>query len=70
MLGLDEKRLGAIFRQEGLDEKYDQGLQVIGAGLSRTGTSSLKRALEILFNSKCALCHKNIYFFGKHAKQT
>ena len=29
------------------------GLKVIGAGLGRTGTSSLKKALELLYGAKC-----------------
>ncbi|KAK3236878.1 hypothetical protein CYMTET_53010 [Cymbomonas tetramitiformis] len=33
--------------------KYTGGLQVIGAGAGRTGTTSLKLALEILYNAKC-----------------
>ena len=29
------------------------GLKVIGTGLGRTGTSSLKKALELLYGGKC-----------------
>lgn len=32
--------------------QYSEGLQVIGAGLGRTGTSSLKKALEILYEGE------------------
>ena len=34
-------------------EVYADGLQVVGAGLGRTGTSSLQLALEILYGAPC-----------------
>ena len=34
-------------------KKYDGKILVIGAGFGRTGTSSLKKALEMLFNAPC-----------------
>lgn len=37
---------------EGACKEYKGGLEVIGAGFGRTGTSSLKRALEILYDEK------------------
>lgn len=43
-----------LFGRKEAREQYAGGLQVIGAGFGRTGTSSLKKALEILHdNAPC-----------------
>ena len=43
--------LGPKKRNE--ESKYSNGLKVIGSGFGRTGTSSTKHALEILYNAPC-----------------
>lgn len=55
--------------------EYDEGLKVIGAGYGRTGTSSLKKALEILFNAPCfhmseLIQNDNVDIFNKLENKT
>jgi hypothetical protein len=40
--------------------KYNQGLKCIGAGLGRTGTSSLKASLSIIYGASCYHMTENI----------
>jgi hypothetical protein len=42
-------------------DEYKKGLQVIGSGFGRTGTSSLKKALEILYeDDNAAIYHMSV----------
>jgi hypothetical protein len=42
-----------VSKTKDFDETYSEGLQVIGAGFGRTGTSSMQVALEQLYGAPC-----------------
>jgi hypothetical protein len=49
--------MAARLAPAGAPKKYTGGLQVMSSGLGRTGTSSLKKALELLYKDGGGKCY-------------